>query len=153
MSTTDTQVGGLLEEVWSSVLSMEATPTPSPDGAAARPSTVRIVSACVQISGSWEGAVALQCSDSAARSATAAMFGVEASAATEDEIKDAVGELVNIVGGNFKGLVGGECKLSLPTVAIGFDLSLSHPGSKCERELWFESGGEPITLSILRRAE
>lgn len=153
MSATDTQVGGLLAEVWSSVLAMEAMPIDAPGASKGERAKDRDVSACVQISGGWEGAVSLRCSGALARDATAAMFGVDAAAATDDEIKDAVGELVNIVGGNFKALLGNDCKLSLPTVAIGFDLSLSHPGSTCERELWFESGGQPITLSILRRAD
>jgi chemotaxis protein CheX len=44
------------------------------------------------------------------------MFAMSEDELSEEEIRDAVGEIVNMVGGNLKGIVEGESSLSLPCV-------------------------------------
>jgi CheY-specific phosphatase CheX len=59
----------------------------------------------VQISGKWEGAVALLVTLPLARRAAISMLGIDDGEVSSDDQRDAVGELGNIVGGNFKALL------------------------------------------------
>lgn len=68
----------------------------------------------VFISGGWEGAVALGCSEALARKVASVMFAKTPQDMTVEEIEDAVGELANIIGGNIKALLPGPSELSLP---------------------------------------
>jgi chemotaxis protein CheX len=75
------------------------------------------VVARTEITGEWNGTVCLSCSRVAARQAAAVMFGLGDDELTAADISDAVGELINVVGGNIKSLVPGPSVLSLPSVS------------------------------------
>ncbi|MCK4176679.1 chemotaxis protein CheX [Aciditerrimonas ferrireducens] len=81
------------------------------------------LTASVAISGAWNGLVSLQVTEPAARALAQAVFAVPQ--VGFEDLADAVGELVNIVGGNLKGLLPAPTQLSLPTVATG---TISVPG-------------------------
>jgi chemotaxis protein CheX len=76
------------------------------------------VVATVSVRGMWEGAVTLGCTSACARTVAGLMFGAEAGELSADDIADATGELVNIVGGNVKSLMPGPSRLSLPLVSL-----------------------------------
>lgn len=65
------------------------------------------------------------------------MFGMTPDELTNIELADAMGEVVNIIGGNVKGIVGMESKLSLPCVAQ-YQSAIESPnlsvGFQCEDE-------------------
>lgn len=70
--------------------------------------------AWVRISGGWDGAVALNCPPELARMAAVSMFSVEPDGATLQDAREALAELINIVGGNLKALLPPPCQSSLP---------------------------------------
>jgi CheY-specific phosphatase CheX len=70
----------------------------------------------IQIAGAWQGAVVLSCSPEYARSMAAGMFGAEPDSLSAADVNDALGELVNVIGGNLKQLLPAPCHLSLPAV-------------------------------------
>ena len=109
------------------------------------------VTSWVSISGSWSGTITIGCSMAAARRAAAAMFGVTPEEASEEEVRDAMGEVANIIGGNLKGMLQGHSTLSLPTVADGADDSMHVPGSVAIQASRFESGGEPLVVTVFSR--
>lgn len=74
------------------------------------------VSACVWLSGAWQGGVILSCTTAFARTVAGLMYARDSSSMTHDEIMDSLAELVNVVGGNVKALVEGPCEISLPVV-------------------------------------
>ncbi|WP_162599675.1 chemotaxis protein CheX [Nocardioides solisilvae] len=77
-------------------------------------------SASVSVKGEWNGVVALEMTTSGAQRLTRSMLGLETSEELVDgDLVDAIGEMVNMIGGNVKGLVRGPCRLSLPLVAAG----------------------------------
>lgn len=72
--------------------------------------------ASVEVFGAWEGAVSLTCSAAAGEEMTRLMLGLTESDELDPlDLGDALGELVNVVGGNLKSLVDG-CTLGLPQV-------------------------------------
>ena len=112
----------------------------------------RFLTGCVQITGEWEGAIVVSCAHSLAVSTTAFMFDMEVDEVTREELQDAIGELANMIGGNIKGLMPGPSRLSLPTVVDGTDYSTKIPGSEKMVESLLLSSGEPLVVTVLRRA-
>jgi len=115
--TTDVQA--VTEQVWSSFLGDEEPLIPVYDAPPAF-AAGECWSSAVSISGAWSGTVTLEVSGSLATQLTRLMLGFDpADAVADEDIADAVGELVNMVGGNIKSLMPGPSTLTLPIVAAG----------------------------------
>lgn len=99
-------------EVWTSFVSAEEPLIPMDP----EPGEVAY-SATVTISGVWNGAVTLEFGAGTAESVSARMLGLDD--ASETDVADAAGELVNMIGGNIKSLMPGPNSLSLPVVSTG----------------------------------
>jgi chemotaxis protein CheX len=125
----------ITQAVWSSFLELELTAVPCESAVLTGP----VLLALVRISGAWEGAVQLECSPDHARAAAAAMFAGDAGTASDDEARDALGELANIVSGNLKSLLPPPSALSIPWVRP----AASSTGSA--------EDAEPATQEPLRR--
>ncbi|GAB4010144.1 chemotaxis protein CheX [Nocardioides ultimimeridianus] len=77
-------------------------------------------SAAVSVSGEWQGTITVELSADIAARLTAQMLALPPGEdAADADLADAVGELVNMVGGNVKSLMPGPSVLSLPMVAAG----------------------------------
>lgn len=74
------------------------------------------VAARVGIDGAWRGTLVLRVGPALGRRLAAAMFERDVTAITDEDLRDAVGELGNMIAGNVKGLLAGEATLTLPTV-------------------------------------
>jgi chemotaxis protein CheX len=134
-------IADLTQEVWNALLAEDRGPL-VPDEV-----TGEDVVAVVTISGEWSGTVCVSCSRLAARNAASAMFGLEDAELTAEEIDDAVGELVNVVGGNIKSLVPGPSVLGLPTVLEGSPVQLpTH--LELAHEVRFSWIAEPVVVSV-----
>jgi chemotaxis protein CheX len=140
-SLTSEAVAEITQEIWSALLSAECTPLLAGDV------TGQDLVAVTEISGEWNGTVCLSCSQTAARNATAVMFGMSDDELTPADITDAVGELVNVVGGNIKSLVPGPSVLSIPTVSEAHLVRLpSH--LELAQEVRFAWMAEPIVVTV-----
>jgi len=136
----------LTESIWRSVLGLDVSRVEE------RPkSGQRTLTGCVQITGTWEGAVTLDCSAALARRVAGIMFGVTPEAAASDEMKDALGEMTNMTGGNIKNLLPSPSLLSLPSVTEGLDYTVSVPGGRLIGQVAFDCLGEPLRVSLLER--
>lgn len=74
------------------------------------------------------------------------MFDSEGSSLSEAEIRDAFGEIANMIGGNVKGSFGEEAALSLPVIGEAHDWLSSLPHG-CLRTT-FECCGYPLTIVV-----
>src|SRR3569833_524301 len=91
---SDTDLAEIVAEVWDAYLQRpSATPidAPPPDGA--------LYTAAVSITGAWDGHVRVICPPGPAAEITALMLAVDDAEVTEQDITDAMGELVNVIGG------------------------------------------------------
>jgi CheY-specific phosphatase CheX len=113
------------------------------------PANLDFVLGRITITGAWQGEVTLGCSAELARRAAAAMFGKPPEQADAEEIRDAIGELTNMVGGNFKTILKGECRLSVPSIVDPVLLIRLEPTS--EKHQWFECDGGVVFLGIFRQ--
>ena len=142
----------ITEKVWESLLDLPlALRVPGTPGVPPR-NDVRTFTGCIQVSGPWEGAVTVHCSEALAGVITGAMFGSEPADCTPEEVRDALGELANMIGGNVKALLPEGCRISLPTVADGIAYHLSVPGTRPVVAVTWLCDAEPLMVRMLERA-
>lgn len=103
----------------------------------------------ISISGAWNGVVAIGFSAEAARLSAAHMLGIPLEDLRDADVVDAVGELVNVVGGNLKGIVDGPTDLSLPVVARGRNLSEQSSRARDVVDLHFVWAMEPVCIQVI----
>jgi len=120
-------LSSLATDIWSSMLGIDLQP-----GSAdvAELSGERTLTGCVQITGGWAGAVTIRCATAAAARFAAVMFGCEPETLSDEEVRDALGELTNMLAGSVKGMFPEECQLGIPAVADGLDYMLFVPKGK-----------------------
>lgn len=102
----------LATPIWESVLGMSAAARPHDD---LRTLPAELV-ARVDIRGAWCGSVFLAASHQFARHAAARMFSSTDAAIDETDLRDALGELANMVAGAAKSVLPEPSRLTIPVV-------------------------------------
>jgi len=77
------------------------------------------VTATIFFAGAWKGAVVLECSEAQGRLFASRLMQVPELSEMSDDVRDAMGELVNIVAGNLKSVLPHGVSLSIPSVLEG----------------------------------
>lgn len=129
----------VVEEVWTSFLGTEdplvvGPPVPLEAG----------WSAAVTITGEWEGMVSVELPTTMAEEVCRRMLGVDDT--LDEDVADAVGELVNMIGGNVKSLMPGPSVLSLPVVAAGRVARSSDTAEVCRVDASW--AGAPVQVCV-----
>jgi len=115
MNGQEQELAELIQDVWSAVLGVDAESCLQADGK----TDTDHMCARVAIHGDWEGTLMLACPESVSRLAASIMFAVEPEEATEQDLFDAMGELINVIAGNARCLYGEATSISLPDVYEG----------------------------------
>ena len=102
-----------IEQVWGSMLFASAEPWP-----ADRPAVFETgVQAQIELRGDWNGRLVLTCDRDVATQIAGAMLGLGPDEELPElDVHDAVGEVLNVVGGSVKGALTGNSALGLPGV-------------------------------------
>jgi len=110
--------------------------------------------AMVGLAGALCGVLSIRCSAASAAGIASKMLGepVESTNST-DQLCDALGEICNMVAGNFKARIEGlqeKCMLSVPTVITGQDYSLHSlaDDDRLEVALLFQGGTIILRLEV-----
>jgi chemotaxis protein CheX len=107
------------------------------------------ITSMVGLAGQLCGILSVRCSSKSAGRMASRMLGIDAEKAGP-EMWDAVGEICNMVAGNFKNKISGlgdGCMLSVPTVITGTEYNLhSMVNDEMHTTLLFE--GEPVVLTL-----
>ncbi|QEL13774.1 chemotaxis protein CheX [Limnoglobus roseus] len=111
-----------------------------------------LINSCVHITGAWRGTVVLVLPRAVAENAAAGMFAMDVAAMTQLHIHDAVGELVNMIGGNLKSLLPPPCFLSLPSVTHGQDVEMNIIGGRCLAKMTFETPNGVFLVAVMEHA-
>lgn len=96
-----------------------------------------VMCSSISISGPWNATLLLYCDRTVAIASTASVLGMDPAEVEQADMRDIMGELANIIGGNLKGAVSDDntsWKLSLPVVSDGMQ---TVPGSKLTIEQAF----------------
>ena len=129
----------ITDETWLALLGVEEILVPMPGEQPEDP-----LSAWVEVSGPWTGAVVLTCGRATAADLAGILLGAPADELASEDIADALGELANVVGGNVKALLPAPSVLGLPEV--GFPPPSGSPADTCTIEVLWR--GRPVTVSV-----
>lgn len=114
------------------------------------PPVVTEVTGMVGLAGELCGVLSVRCAKSSGCKIASKMLGVPATEAAS-HISDAIGEICNMVAGNFKAKIDGlqdKCMLSVPTVITGGDYQLYSLAVGDRIELPFLFEGESIWIGL-----
>lgn len=146
----DDDVRAVTEDVWLALLGEEEVLLPRPVPAGSPFDATGVWSAAVTVSGGWQGVVTVELQEDAARLLGAGMLDLPADEVTDADVADAVGELVNMVGGNLKSLMPGPSVLSLPAVAAGRAVFASDVVEVCRLDLAWRGGPVRVCVHVPR---
>ncbi|KAA1417712.1 chemotaxis protein CheX [Nocardioides humilatus] len=141
-----TDLQAVVEEVWSTFVGYEhpLCPRQVPPGT---PLDASVWSGAVSVTGEWQGAVTVELADDVAQAISRVMLDLgDAETLADDDVADAVGELVNMIGGNVKSLMPGPSSLSLPAVAAGRAVFPSDAHEVARLDLTWT--GEPVRITV-----
>jgi len=105
------------------------------------------VSAMVGLAGALCAVFRIRCAQDVAGSIAMKMLGGQDD---PSQVCDAMGEICNMVAGNFKGKISGlsdQCMLSVPTVVVGGDFNV-YSSSQERVEVTLTYDGKPVWLTL-----
>jgi len=132
--------------ICSTLLGFEVQPLPG--SYAASPTQT----ASVQVTGKWNGAIVLSLPPTLVDTLTETLFSLESGKASIEDKKDAVGELINMIGGNIKALLPAPCVLSVPLLALEGH-TMQFPSTEMVTHCQFDCHGKPFALSLFEQVD
>jgi chemotaxis protein CheX len=133
------------EEVFDLMLGSGLTIAPEP-----APKEALDITAMVGLAGQLCGVITIRCSGNSAALMAARLLGTEPDQASH-EMWDAIGEICNMVAGNFKNKItglGDGCMLSVPTVITGGDYRLHSVADAGALEMAMAFEGATVIISL-----
>lgn len=136
------ELAQIVESVFGSMLSLEAHESVAP-----WPLGTHRVRAVVRVTSGWNGAVLMECDRDQACRFAARFLSMDPCDTVDDLVRDVLGELANMIGGNLKCVLKGGMRLSLPTVAeTGGDPS---QGGQVHHRLGFQTEDGPFGVIVI----
>jgi len=107
------------------------------------------VTSSVYLEGAWNGAVSVECGLKDASFLAGKFLAVDPPESFDDDVRDAMGELANMIGGNLKATMGTDVRLSMPSVIHGNDYQVNVCGSVVHDRIAFEFEGGCCWVTVL----
>ncbi len=145
---SNVELATVVDEIFGSMAGMQLNPCPT---VVAFPARNGYVVSAVQIVGEWQGAVRLDIDLELARHACANLIGLDPAELSPVDIRDAAGELANMLGGSIKTLCAPTSRLSLPSVAMGSDFEFVVAQGSVIQEESFSHPTGVLTISIIEK--
>ena len=134
----------IVESVFQTMLSLEAAEGQVPWF----PSGERLTAA-VHLAGDWNGAVLLECDRRQACRFSGRFLSLDPPGHVDDVVRDVLGELANMIGGNLKCVLTRGIRLSMPSVVDGSDYSLRVCGAEVRERISFACAEGPFWVTVL----
>ncbi len=103
----------------------------------------------VHLTGDWNGAVLLDCSSSQACHFAGLILAMDPPERVDDDVRDVLGELANMIGGNLKCGMALGVRLSMPTVMEGHDYDMRICGSQVLERIALQSSEGSFWVTVL----
>lgn len=145
MKPDETQIRSIVRSVWSTLLGLEIQDVEGAD----QPSPSATMTAAIHINGDFHGGIRFECSRAIVRRAASIMFDLPAEQLADDDDRDVIGELANVVAGNIKALIPGSNSISLPTIVEGSDYHVSTLDIRSSADFSFTLDGESMTVTVV----
>ena len=104
----------------------------------------------VYFTGSWQGAILLECDREQAYAFTAKLNGMEPPNSVNDDVRDAMGEIANMVAGNLKSVLPPDTALSVPSVVEGSQYTFRVIGENDSVLNRFDSAAGPFHVTVVK---
>jgi len=104
----------------------------------------------VGLAGQLCGVLTMRCTAQSAALMTSRMLGIDPKQ-TDEHVWDAIGEVCNMIAGNFKNKLSGMgsgCMLSVPTVITGGDYTFHSLADEGSLEVSMRFEGSPILIAL-----
>ena len=140
---------GVVQEIFGTMLSTQVQPTePESQVSPAHP-----VIGAVQFSGPWKGAILIECQPEQAYHFTSQLMSIDPPCSIDDDVRDAMAEITNMVAGNLKPLLPPDTVLSSPSVVEGASYTFRLMGPSHQAEMWFDSDQGPLKFTLVESLE
>jgi len=134
----------IVESVFLTMMDLQAAPSEAPWTHA--PDTI---TSAVHFVGAWRGAALVECNARQACQFAARFMGIEMPAAVDDDVRDVMGELANMVAGNLKSLLPRGVDLSMPSVVEGSDYSVHVCGVNAVERMTFSCSAGDFRITLI----
>jgi len=104
----------------------------------------------VYLAGEWRGALLLETWAEQAFVWTHKLMSVPAPHSLDDDVRDCIGELANVIAGNLKSLLPAETALSMPSVVEGRQFTLRLIGGHQKIKVDFASPEGPFSITLVQ---
>jgi chemotaxis protein CheX len=138
------ELAQIVESVFATMLNLEASECGTPWV----PNSDRLTAA-VHLAGDWNGAVLLECDRPQACWFAGCFLSTAPPDTVDDDVRDVLGELANMIGGNLKCVLTRGIRLSMPSVVDGSDYSMRVCGAKISERLAFQSALGLFWITVL----
>ncbi len=128
-------IGSIVAELFSTMLATEVAPLFSREAH----STNSQLTALVAFDGSWRGVLEFECGATEAIHFARRFLQMDELQECNEDVRDTLGELTNIVAGNLKAVMPGQITLCTPSVVEGRDYSVRICGGSMIGESWFKT--------------
>jgi chemotaxis protein CheX len=108
------------------------------------------VRAMVRLTSEWTGAVLVECGPEAARRFTGRFLAMAPPESVNDLVRDVLGELANMIGGNLKCVLKGGMRLSMPEVSA--TEAPVDSGAEVHQRIAFQTEEGPFQVSVVSAA-
>jgi len=143
MEVSGDAVAQIVQSIFTTMLDLEVSPADVPWLAGGD----RLTSS-VYFEGDWNGAVSLECSRRQACYFAGKFLSMDPPEEVDDDVRDVLGELANIIGGNIKSVIAKDVRLSMPSVIDGSNYELRICGSERADKSAFHSAEGPFWVTI-----
>jgi CheY-specific phosphatase CheX len=134
-----------ISSIFETMLGVQVIPVERTAG----PEANRVV-ASVHFTGSWSGVVIVEVSPEQACFLAGRFMSIEPPQLVDNDVRDVIGELANMIGGNLKSAVAPDATLSIPEVVDGGSFSLRICGGTAGTRQVFDSEGGAFCVSLIR---
>jgi CheY-specific phosphatase CheX len=107
------------------------------------------VTARVDLSGAWTGAVLLECGRGQACRFASRFLSVDPPDSVDDVVRAALSELANMIGGNLKCVMTPGIQLSMPSVVDGSDSSMLFRGLELRERVALDSAEGVFWVTVV----
>jgi chemotaxis protein CheX len=138
------ELAQIVESVFVTMMSLEVVECATPWF----PGGDRLKSA-VHLAGDWNGAVVLECDREQACRLAGRYLSMDPPEMVDDVVRDVLGELANMIGGNIKCVLSRGIRLSMPSVVDGSAYSLRVCGAEVKERLAFQCAEGVFWITVL----
>ena len=112
-------------------------------------SSVDRLKSSVHLTGDWSGTLLVECTPQQACLLAGRFLSMTPPDVVDDDVRDVLGELANMIGGNIKSVLVPGLTLSMPHVTDGEEYGPGVSRASVQARLAFQWGTEPFWVTLL----